>query len=430
MSGISRVDFVKSLADNGGYVRIDEMPRELEQSIEADGVPRSRLEEIAGADRVIRGEAEFELLFRNLSAGSETASGRTYSMLRTVVDENRARAERAGGLRFAADAELDRVRRGETTLVEGASGDAVARVRQALMDMAYLEGSSAAAFDSGLSRALIRFQKDAGVEPSGNVDRETLSALITSAPPPGHVLERSPEYDRLYADGRLRITIAVRQSESGSHLDAERSVLRGLAERGYRPVRARDTEQLRAFDLDRDPPRWDPSACYFARRFFDEESSRDVTSLVRVLFPGVDQQRERASLRTALDEDEVIICAGRGKKSDAPTRSERPADGLRRSIHGREGDLNTHAHRRGYQLLILDASDPIAVTGPVVHTDVIQSMRTICGSMAGRSALRFVDGLSRREPNNAMLDTKEYKEEGFLGNSKNRFVPGAMGGES
>ena len=116
-------------------------------------------------------------------------------------------------------------------------GEHVRRVQQTLIDTGFMNPSGATGiYDRQTRLAVERFQRETGLSIDGNVGRETLSAMAATAPPPGQQLERRAEYDRMYRDGRLDMTIAVGYDEGGSVPDTERDILSGLRAQGYRAL--------------------------------------------------------------------------------------------------------------------------------------------------------------------------------------------------
>jgi peptidoglycan hydrolase-like protein with peptidoglycan-binding domain len=87
--------------------------------------------------------------------------------------------------RFADTPELDAVLKGGQ-LAKGAKGDAVARVQQALQDMAFvLPAGVDGGFGNQTAQALKNFQSAAKLPQTGVLDRDTLVALDKYAPPAG-----------------------------------------------------------------------------------------------------------------------------------------------------------------------------------------------------------------------------------------------------
>ncbi len=456
---LSRDDFTH-LSRNGGYIDIDHMPRSLRDTFHDNGITDDELRGIAGQDHVIRGEAEFRQLFSRIdrldgdrdparltieTGGTRTASGRVFEAVRSDVETNRARAAREGGARFAGNAELGNVADGRATLQEGSRGDGVRLTQQALIDIGALpeDHGVTGVYDAATASAVRRFQRDAGLSIDGQIGADTYSALVSSAPPPGQKIERSAEYDRLYADGRLDVTMAVGFDEDGANAGTERSILSGLRAQGYTVL---DPSRMSADDRTRyglTADRYDPNARYFARTFQDPQTHRDVTAVVRLITPGTDGARARASFEQALRQDEVVMYNGHARYGTGPdfdaktsgagnfvidehgNRShERPPAGLRDSIRGRGTDLTTLRQRPDYQLLVFDACsseeylhnlrNPSTFQRSMTDTDIITTQTQPRYMWTGQPALRFLSGLTGRESNNAMFRDQATMEQAYL----------------
>jgi hypothetical protein len=490
MATVTRNQFVE-LSRGGGQIDVDRMPPALSASLAQEGVTDGDLRKIAGQDHVIRGEAEFQALFdrldsidRNGSAssiatteadGRSTASGRVFEALKSAVETSRARALAEGGARFVGEPTLERVARGETALGAGSPKEAISRVQQALIDVGSLRPDHGVdgVYDSATMAAVRRFQRDAGVHIDGGVGRETLSALAAMAPPPGEKIDRSPEYDQLFRDGRVGITIAVGYDEDGAHSAAETEIPDQLVNSGYQEIDAGNPIQRYRYGLD--DSRYDPNARYFAREFQDEASGRDVTAVVRFIHPGEEgDAAARASFLQAMRQDEVVMYNGHARYGTGPDfdpmrsvagnvvidphgnrRHQAPPAGLRESIRGRPSDLGSITERPSYQLLVLNGCyteeylhnlrNPSLFQASMVDTDIIATQEGPRYGWSGEPALRFLEGLTRRESNDSMFASQAQKEQaylrasnleeeveaaghtfvesGFLGNAANRRMP-------
>ncbi len=494
MTTIRRDDFTARLAQRGGYIDVDRMPADVRRELNQAGITDQDLRDIAGQDHVIRGSTEFNNLFAKIdqradrdgnsstitvsdAAGAATASGRAFSALERHVDANRTRAASEGGRRFAGEATLDQVMAGSRTLGPGATGEPVRRVQQALIDMGYANPATMTmgTFDSETEAAVRRFQRDAGVSIDGTVGGETLGALAATAPPPGQVLERSADYSRLYADGRLDVTIALGYDEHGTTPDAEREVLSGLRGRGFRALSSDEISRMSATDRARlglTADRIDPNARYFIK---DDGAGGNADTVVRLISPSGDGARDRASFERAMRQDEVVLYSGHARYGTGPDFDDinsgagnfvidghgnrdhgRPPAGLRSAIgSSSRSDLRGLSDRPDYQLLIFNACsteeylhnlrDPSVFGRDMANTDIITTTIPTRLATNGAHTLRFLDGVMGRESNNSMLQAQSgieqrqlrafgmdaevpaagrtYTESGFLGNSGNRRVP-------
>lgn len=492
MAGVQRNEFVHRLADRGGYVVVDQLPSEVQSALSQVGIQPQDLQRIAGSDGVIRGNTEFEALFREIDrrdgrldqqlttrgpSGELTAAGRIYEGLGQVVDANRARAAAEGGRRFAGEPSLDAVQNGQRVLELGSSGEGVRRVQQALSDIGFdTPGGVNGTYDADTARAVERFQREVGLTVDGRVGPETLGALAATVPPPGERLERSAEYDRMYADGRLDVTIAIGFDEHGTTPDRERAVLSGLRQDGYRPINRNSLPPAERDRLGLNDERWDPNARYFHRSFTDDRTGRQVDAVVRLVVApsdGVDGREARESFRRALEQDEVVIYGGHARYGTGPDfdhlergagnfvidgqgnrHGSPPPAGLRQVIDRDRTDLRSVRGRPEYQLLVFNGCsteeylpmmrDQRVFGRNAGNTDVIATTIPTSGATSGAHLVRFLNGVTRRESNNSLLAAQNviershrerfddqlgaerarttYTESGFLGNDGNRRV--------
>lgn len=466
------------------------MSPQLRTALRDSGVSRAELEQIAGRDHVIRGQAELENLFARIDrldsngssdsftardhAGSLTRAGTLYEAFRAQTDSARADAARNGGRRFAGDATLTAVADGNATLRQGASGASVRTVQQALIDSGFgIPGGASGTFDSDTKAAVQRFQREVGLGADGVLGSDTLGALAATAPPPGQVLERRPEYGRMFSDGRLDVTIAVGFDEHGTVPATERNILSGLRAQGYLRIDPSAMTPSQRADLGLTSDRFDPNAAYFHRTFTDPQTGNDVDSVVRLITPGSDGARARASFEQAMEQDEVVIYAGHARYGTGPDfdhmdqgagnfvvdghgnrRGHRPPAGLRASIGNdpRRSDLGAVSQRPDYQLLVMNA----CTTEDYLHnlrgpgfpgrdernTDIISTTMPSRLATNGQHAVGFLASITSRESSNQMIARQNgveqqqlrafgmddlvpragnlYSESGFLQNSENR----------
>jgi peptidoglycan hydrolase-like protein with peptidoglycan-binding domain len=102
-----------------------------------------------------------------------------------VVQQRRAsggdvlqRDIKADSPRFEGDTALASINTGASKIAPGAGGLAVTKLQQALVDLGYLPaGGATGSFDAATKAALVKFQTDKGVAPSGEFDQATLAKL-------------------------------------------------------------------------------------------------------------------------------------------------------------------------------------------------------------------------------------------------------------
>jgi peptidoglycan hydrolase-like protein with peptidoglycan-binding domain len=483
---LNRSTFLERLAERGGYLEVARLQENVPGDVlKAAGLEPDDLARIAGPDGVIRGSNEFDQLFREIDRKSgrlaldgpsgRTAIGVLYDAMGAQVDANRARTAAEGGRRFAGVPALDEVASGDKQLQFGDSGEGVTRVQRALVDIGYglpTNGVSGQ-YDQDTVDAVKRFQREVGLPPSGKIDTETLDALAAVAPAPGQFLERNAEYDKLYENGRLDITIAVGFDENGSAPDRERTVLSGLRADGYKPIDRNKLDAAKRQELGLTEDRWDPNARYFSKTFDDPETKRPVTAVVRLLVAPSDiegNREARESFRRALEQDEVVIYGGNARYGAGPewsaneasgaysieglgTKSSTPPSaGLRQVIDRDRTDLRSVRGRPDYQLLVFSGGrtedylstlrDQGAFGRNAGNTDVIATTTPTSGAANGTHLVRFLKGITNRESNNSMLaaqnqiESKQrlafgneagavranytFTESGFFGNEQNR----------
>ncbi len=382
-------------------------------------------------------------------------------------------SKRLENARFADDPKLERIRSGRGMLRAGASGPAVTKVQEALIDLGFAiePGGASGTFDEPTRRAVIRFQREVGLGDDGRVGKDTLRALDGAAPPPDKRLVRSAEYDRLYADGRLDVTVAVGFDERGAHGRKEKEILAGLAKRGFRPVRTADKARLGLVG-ERD----DPNARFFTKSFVDPKTKQDVDAVVRLVAPKAERgATARDSFERGVEQDEVVIYSGHARYGTGPDFDhiesgagnfvvdpegneigDKPPRYLREALKGRTSDLPKVDQHPDYQLMIMngcttenyvdDLRDARAFKGrDNANTDIISTTMVTLTRTGGDHALRFLDGVTKRESNPDLLKDQNmiefsalmesfdleravrsngtYTENGFLGNSTNVEVP-------
>ncbi|MFN7135604.1 MAG: peptidoglycan-binding domain-containing protein, partial [Myxococcales bacterium] len=144
-------------------------------------------------------------------------------------------AEPLKNARFKGEPVLEKVAKGELTLANGARGEAVKRLQTALMDLGYTlpQFGADGGFGGESRRALEQFQKDRGLAVSGRLDAATLRKLDEVSPAPGANAVLYPEYDQMFKDGVLDVTLGLGYDEVGSDLAERRKLLTGLRSRGF-----------------------------------------------------------------------------------------------------------------------------------------------------------------------------------------------------
>lgn len=112
---------------------------------------------------------------------------------------------------------------GPALVSKGSSGDVVAEVQQFLKDKGYLSGAVDGIFGNGTFEAVSAFQRDNGLEVTGEVDGETYRVLTSDAQQPGGQADNegvSPTVDETPSEGLTEASEAEPSMEMVSHPNA------------------------------------------------------------------------------------------------------------------------------------------------------------------------------------------------------------------
>lgn len=390
MPTITKKAFVDTLSKDGGNIDLNKLDAATKKTLADNGVTDEKLRSIAGQDSVIRGNDEMKALFdyvdgfdKNGDSGSiatdkggtKTAAGALYDAFGKTADASRAHAATHGAKRFEGDKDLAAVAAGTKTLGVGSKGDSVKKVQESLIDMGYdIPGGASGTYDADTKKAVTHFQREMGIGKDGNVGKETLGALKQAAPAPGNKLVRSPEYDKMFADGRLDTTIAVGYDEGKAHLGETTKIVQGLRADGYKPLDYTKLTDAERTKLGLTKDRYDPNAQYFHKTFKDPKTGKDIDNVVRLVTPGADGKAARESFKKAMEQDEMVIYSGHARYGTGPDFDDihsgdgnfvinesgnrthgAPPSYLKSAIKGRGTDLDQLKSRPPYQMLVMSA---------------------------------------------------------------------------
>jgi len=375
--------------------------------------------------------------------------------------------------RFSGDSTLAAVAAGRSTLGTGSRGEGVKAVQQALMDLGFdlprygADGS----LGNEAKYALQRFQQEKGIPKTGKIDKATLTALDRAAPPPGKKLETFPEYDKLYADGRLDTTIAIGFDEHGTTDLTLRTTLNGLTSQGYRRVYPERMSAAERTKLGVGPDRFEAGASYYHRKFNDPATGRPVEAVVKVITPDSASKPEdvAAMFKRSIERDEVVLYGGHARYGTGPDfdhidsgrgnfvidrsgnkradRDRPPGHMLDHIEPGRTTDLDELSGRPagGYQLLFFNACSTeeynhnLRDTGAFAgrdrgNTDVVGSTIPTRLGTNGDHLVRFMQGITARESmtsiNRAQSSIEvayleRLRDQGATGEDWNKLIPTA-----
>lgn len=121
--------------------------------------------------------------------------------------------------RFTPHARLQEIANGGTALAKKDPSKAVKAAQTALLDLGYslLRYKDDGSFGGETAEAIAQFRADRGITEGEGLNAEAMEALDKAAPAPGQIQQHYLDYARLFADGRLDVTLAIGYDEGQSH---------------------------------------------------------------------------------------------------------------------------------------------------------------------------------------------------------------------
>ena len=145
--------------------------------------------------------------------------------------------------RFTPHARLKDIAGGGTPLCNRDPSAAVKAAQTALLDIGYslLRYKNDGELRPRDRRGDRQFRADSGITGGEGLNAATMKRSTRTAPPPGQITEHYLDYARLFADGRLDVTLAIGYDEGKSHVqeDLNGSRVAGRARSSPRPPEAR-----------------------------------------------------------------------------------------------------------------------------------------------------------------------------------------------
>ena len=158
----------------------------------------------------------------NESAGNR-AAGKVVQMARSVQREDDDNPHQDAGYtlanaRFAGNKRLQEIAGGGSALGKSDKATAVKPVQTALLDLGYtlLLYKDDGSFGAETTQAISQFRADRGVTGGDGMDANALRRLDQLAPAPGKQEEHYLDYSKLFADGKLDVTLAIGYDEGQS----------------------------------------------------------------------------------------------------------------------------------------------------------------------------------------------------------------------
>jgi hypothetical protein len=271
--------------------------------------------------------------------------------------------------RFAHEPLLAKVASGELGSIPPA------KVQQALLDLGYSIRTSNPddkVIANDEKYALTCFQRDHKLPTTGRLDAATLKVLDQVAPPPGKEARLAPRYDEMFKDGVFDVTVGLGYDELNKDREVRAGVLKGLSERGFKPLDVSSMSDAQLVKQGLDPKQIDRQGSYFIKPF--NHQGKQVHALVKVV--DRDSAAPKSSYSKGMNQSDLVLYAGHGRaglgpdfddsdsmrenyiiganaeghanKSLTPT-SDAEALGL---AAGRGNDLEKAQMKKGYQMVV------------------------------------------------------------------------------
>ena len=121
--------------------------------------------------------------------------------------------------RFTPHKRLQEIADGGKALANTDKKPVVKAAQTALLDVGYslLRYKDDGDFGAETRLAIEQFRTDKGITTGAGLDAATMRALDAAAPPPGKQTQHYLDYARLFADGRLDVTLAIGYDEGQAH---------------------------------------------------------------------------------------------------------------------------------------------------------------------------------------------------------------------
>jgi peptidoglycan hydrolase-like protein with peptidoglycan-binding domain len=208
--------------------------------------------------------------------------------------------------RFTGDPRLAKIAAGGPPLSAKDNGRTVKAVQGALVDLGFelVKHEKDGDFGSETQTAIKLFRDRRSI-PGTELTARALGELDSTAPKPGKVEEHSYDYERLFADGFLDVTLAVGFDEGGSHTKMLSEARAWMKARGFTalpPVPGTPEE----FRLRRDVTYPTKSG---------DRTTREVIVRIRLVPPGTGAKDQYAK---GLKESEIAIYNGHARRGIGP----------------------------------------------------------------------------------------------------------------
>jgi len=260
------------------------------------------------------------------------------------------------------DPALRDVASGKTELAKNAKGKPVERMQEALQMAGYKLPRFGAdgKFGDETVKALKKFQTDHCLKDTGRLDKQTMEQLSIAS-------TKTPDYGKLFADGKLNTTIAVGFDEGGYDKHETKDVIAGLAKQGYTQLDPDKAATDKAMGNRFKAAGIDPAAAkadglqYFTKTF--QYNGKDVTSVVKLITADTPQAKDQFA--KAMASSEMVIYSGHGRYGSGPDFDDikspkgnfvigKPYEAGHVALNKGQTDLQKTAMTKDYQLMMFD----------------------------------------------------------------------------
>jgi peptidoglycan hydrolase-like protein with peptidoglycan-binding domain len=208
--------------------------------------------------------------------------------------------------RFTGLPRLARIAAGQGALSSADNGPAVSAVQQALIAIGFemIRHGQDGRFGDETREAINLFRSRRGM-PAGDLSARALGELDQTAPAPGATEEHYFDYERLFEDGYLDVTIGIGYDEGGSHTQKLQTAQDWLAGHGFERAEA-EPGQPELHRLRRD-------VTYPNRT--GGRTTREVIVRVSLISPG---SGAAAQFGRGLADSEIAVYTGHARRGIGP----------------------------------------------------------------------------------------------------------------
>jgi peptidoglycan hydrolase-like protein with peptidoglycan-binding domain len=313
--------------------------------------------------------------------------------------------------RAFVDPALRDVASGKTELAKNAKGTPVERMQEALQMAGYKLPRFGAdgKFGDESVKALKKFQTDHCLKDTGRLDKQTMEQLSIAS-------TKTPDYGKLFADGKLNTTIGVGFDEGGYDKHETKDVIEGLAKQGYTQLDPDKAATDKAMGDRFKAAGIDPAAAkadglqYFTKTF--QYNGKDVTSVVKLITRDTPQAKDQFA--KAMASSEMVIYSGHGRYGSGPDFDDikspkgnfvigKPYEAGHVALNKGQTDLQKTAMTKDYQLMMFDGCTTFhylnglrAVPGKdSKNLDLVVSTGLLPWTTGSSDVLRMLDGVTK-----------------------------------